>query len=122
MTRILALAAALAMSGCATPSSQVRSVAGKTYVLHLDHDDNPCGNRGWQNGCHTQIAGISQVWASSIAPHYVVPHEEAHVAGMRHGPWSDNCATVTVPLLPRYPLGARICVDGKREIVLGEGI
>lgn len=106
----------LSLSGCNTPTSQVRSVGGKKYVLHLDHENNPCGNPGWANGCYMD----GNVWMSSIAPEFVIQHEEAHVLGMRHTePWMNGCVTVIVALLPRYPLGSRICIRNNEEYVEG---
>lgn len=107
----------LSLSGCATPTSQVRSVEGKSYILHLDHDDNPCGNRGWQNGCYVQRGDYHAIYMSSIAPSHVLPHEEAHRLGMRHAEWMNGCTVITVGLLPRYPLGAKICIRNNEEYV-----
>lgn len=129
MIRAAALVALL--WACAAPSVKYTLIDGVEVVEHVDMVDNPCGNRGVAVGCHWitprrgadgQFVTVHHIAYSSVAPGYVRVHELAHaVEGMRHGEWHDNrhgetCARITAAAMG-YPLGAMICVDGRRERV-----
>lgn len=113
----------LLLAGCAAPVTTLKSVNGIQYIEHLDAPDSPCGFRDPSAGCHAKsLAGISEVWYSSISPAYVYRHELAHVQGMQHTPWAKdmfgrNCATVLVGH-GWYEAGRTICVTHTGESIL----
>ena len=130
MIRAAALVALL--SACSAPSVKYTLIDGVEVVEHIDMVDNPCGNRGPASGCHWvtprrvadgQFVSVHHIAYSSVAPAYVRVHELAHaVDGMRHDEWRFNpwhketCARITAAAVG-YPMGAMICVDGRREII-----
>lgn len=94
---------------------------GVPYTAIIDALDNPCKNRGVAHGCHARFNGQHYIYHTSVAPKYVVEHEIAHVDGMEHSDWEydsqqkANCSFITKQLLPKYPLGYRLCVTYQKE-------
>ena len=122
------------IAGCMpAPTVIQRSVDGVPYTLHLDDDRHQCGVRGIRAGCTQWDSRCAHVYMSSLAPEYVLPHEEAHVKGMQHGAWDINwiaepgrqvmtiCSTIlqapTGKWATRYPMGAQLCITPRGETV-----
>ena len=105
------------------PRDEVKtSPGGVVYTRHINYPtDNPCKVRGWNSGCFAQMVdGSKHIYISDIAPEYVVKHEEAHVDGMSHTPWSpmSGCAIVVRPdTTGIYEEGDRICATQYGESI-----
>lgn len=118
------LLAGLLSSPEALAEIRKRVVDGIPITEHIDEDDSPCGNRGWQNGCYQLKDGEHHVWYYDITPDFVKAHEISHAKGMRHTAWQPrrdgmfgqwmNCATVIEPA-PGYDLFDEICVTSNGE-------
>ena len=106
----------IALQGCATGHTKV--VNGVYH--HVDTWEGVHRDCVGVEGCHWQIGDTHHISYSITSPAYVVPHELAHVDGMRHTEWTNSvnekCATV-YQASKGYPFGSKICIDGKRERV-----
>lgn len=108
----------LLLSACASPITKLTIIDGAPVFEHIDHNDNPCGNRGLAAGCQQG----NSIWYSSVGPAYVRDHELAHIRGMRHGEWrydswrKQTCTVITVGI-EGYPQGAVLCHDGNRQAI-----
>ena len=94
------------LDGCAEAITRPASIDGIAYIEHIDTNDAPC--RPLREGCYMVLYGVPNVWYSSFNPKYVREHELAHVQGMWHTPWSNNCAVVLIAG-GKYRIGQTIC-------------
>ena len=116
--RLLLLLLSSLLVGCADHGS-VMKIDG---IYHHIDTDRPasCQRTG---GCYLLVDGEHRIYYSAASPGYVLPHELGHAKGMRHTEWSRDdwagevCAVVSVPA-QGYPLGAKICIDGRHERII----
>ncbi len=122
---VVGVSLALMLGGCA-PAMTVheKQIDGIPYTLYLDHPEPPCGHLKHNEGCTvTPRGGKPSVYISSIAPAWVVEHEEAHVQGMSHSEWKQTpngfCANVYWGgVNTKYARGDTICNNGGTERII----
>jgi hypothetical protein len=124
---ILALTAigvslSLLLGGCASTPHQIAqrvSPQGKPYTLVVGALDVPAGCEDYRNGCYSPP--LNTVFVPIYFQQHTLDHEEAHVDGMRHTPWTvlmgRYCSTVVVPG-GKYAIGDMICVNANSETIL----